>query len=113
METKIGIAKLKPHSKNQVLELLDQTRQMQAEAKAHMQDKGYYWDSVFIHETNHGDYLIYVCKSPDWSKIKRGDESPLNEWSELYLEWKDLFWESNTMTPQDDLLCADLKIEPQ
>lgn len=110
METKLGIAKLKPNSKENVLKMIEWTKNNSELASKHMENKGYYWDSLFLESRPDGDYLIYVCKSSDWSKIKISDENPLNDWSRKYLRWKEETWESESMLPQNDILNADLMI---
>lgn len=104
METKIGIVKLKANTRDALYKMIDYTRANRDLFIEHARSKGYYWDSLFLDERPDGDYLIYVTKSPDWSKIETSDASPVNEWSETYLKWKDECWESETMLPHNDIL---------
>jgi len=110
MKTKIGIVKIKPEAKNNLAVLLEKIRKDPSFAREQMKDKGYYWDSLFIDHRVDGDYLIYVIKSPDFSKIKMGDQDQLNLFSKEYSHFKNNFWDQSELTKLDDILEIDLSI---
>ncbi len=108
MDTYLGSVKLKAGAKTKVEELIKYTVENKDLALAHMKDKGYFWDSIFVETRSDGDYMIYILKSSDFSKVKRGDsETPLNEWSKKYLEVRDEVWDGSELDVIPDLLVSD------
>lgn len=93
MESKLLKIELNPGSRPH-LEALIQFMQDNIEfPRNEMEQKGYYWDSVFIENIEGIDYLYVVIKSNDFSSIMR-DEQGLIEtpFREVYEAFRKQCW---------------------
>ncbi len=69
MESKLLKIKLTPNSRAHLETLISYMRDNIDFPKSEMEQKGYFWDSVFYEETQEFEYIYIVIKSTNFSKI--------------------------------------------
>jgi len=74
--------------------------------KSEMEQKGYFWDSVFYEKNDEFEYIYIVIKSNDFSKIMM-DESELivSPFREVYEKFRSTCWVSEPYIDIEPVLC--------
>ena len=85
MESKLLKIKLMLGSRSKLDHLISYMRQNIEYPKGEMEQKRYYWDSVFYESTRDHEHIYIVIKTPDFSKIML-DESEL-----LYTPFREVY----------------------
>lgn len=93
MQSKLLKIKLKANSRAHLAALVDYIESHTMQPKYEMQQKGYYWDSLFIESSSKCDYLYMVIKSDDFSKIMvNEDELIATEFRGVYESFRSQCW---------------------
>ena len=69
MQSKLLKIKLNPNSRSHLNTLISYMRENIEFPKSEMDQKGYFWDSVFFEKVDKFEYIYIVIKSDDFSKI--------------------------------------------
>ena len=112
MESKLLKIKLNSNSRTKLDELILYMQENIEFPKNEMDQKGYYWDSIFYEKDSEFEYIYIVIKSNDFSKIMMDEvgliETPFRDvynkfrnecWApELYLDIEPIFCFNSSMT---------------
>ncbi len=106
MESKLLKIKLKSGSRPHLDNLISYMRENIEYPRDEMQQKGYFWDSTFIEQTEQADFLYIVIKSHDFSKIMV-DESELSPtpFREVYEKFRAQCWAPEPYTDLEPIFC--------
>jgi hypothetical protein len=74
--------------------------------KSEMEQKGYFWDSVFYEKNDEFEYIYIVIKSVDFSKIMM-DESKLivSPFRDVYEKFRSTCWASEPYVDLEPVFC--------
>ncbi|REL27247.1 hypothetical protein DXX93_12175 [Thalassotalea euphylliae] len=93
MESKLLKIKLKAGSRADLDSLVAYMRENIAHPRDEMSQKGYFWDSIFIEQTDKADFLYIVIKSEDFSTIMVDEsELSLTPFRQVYDDFKTKCW---------------------
>lgn len=106
MEAKLLKIPLKSGVREKVDALLGYMKSNNAFPKSEMEQKGYYWDSVFYSDEQGVEYLFIVLKSNDFSRIMV-DESSLIEtpFRQVYEDFRRECWAPEPYQDLEALCC--------
>ena len=106
LESKLLKIKLNPNSRTHLEKLIAYMREHIEFPLAEMEQKGYFWDSTFIEQTDKADFLYIVIKSPDFSKIM-ADESELSPtpFREVYEAFRQNYWAPEPYVDIEPVFC--------
>ena len=106
MQAKLLKIKLNAGSKSHVEALIDYMQKNPQQPLSEMQQKGYFWDSVFFDTHDQTEYLYIVIKSPDFSKIMT-DESDLvaTDFRAVYEKFRQQCWAPEPYKDIDLICC--------
>ena len=105
MQSKLFRIKLKAGSYKKLCKQVDYMKDKIDQVKFEMDQKGYYWDSVFFEIINDQEYMVVVAKSKDFSSIIRDDNAIETTPSrDVYNQFKDSCWMS-APDVQEALFC--------
>ena len=112
METKLLKIAMNPGSKEKLKELLEYMKSNIHFPKNEMEQKGYYWDSVFYDCDERVEYMYVVLKSHDFSKIMT-DESALIEtpFRAVYDKFRRECWAPERYADIEPLYCFNTQME--
>jgi hypothetical protein len=110
MRAKLIRAKLKPGSRQRVLELIAFMKENRGFVRDEMRQKNYFWDSVFSETVGNDDFILIICKSPDWSETKQDEEIQHTPFREYYLNFKKDCWAVEHANSLDDIWCPDQEL---
>ncbi|GLX80140.1 hypothetical protein tinsulaeT_34800 [Thalassotalea insulae] len=106
MESKLLKIKLNSGYRSQLERLIAYMRENIEYPANEMTQKGYFWDSTFIEQTDEADFLYIVLKSHDFSKIML-DENELSPtpFREVYEQFRRQCWAPEPYTDIEPIFC--------
>jgi hypothetical protein len=106
MQSKLLKIKLNPNSRDHLDALIAYMRENIAFPKSEMEQKGYFWDSVFFQSDDEFEYIYIVIKSADFSKIMI-DESELiaSPFREVYEKFRTSCWAPEPYVDIEPIFC--------
>ncbi|MBL4942280.1 MAG: hypothetical protein JKY81_11530 [Colwellia sp.] len=106
MESKLLKIKLYFNSRVQLNQLIPYMRENIEFPKSEMDQKGYFWDSVFYEKDEEFEYVYIVIKSTDFSKIML-DESELivSPFRDVYEQFRSQCWVSEPYLDLEPIFC--------
>ncbi|MFC3032732.1 DUF6176 family protein [Pseudoalteromonas fenneropenaei] len=111
METKLLKIKLNPGSREKVDSLLAYMKSHIDFPKQEMEQKGYFWDSVFYDCEAEDEFLYIVLKSKSFSKIMT-DEAGLisTPFREVYEKFRKECWAPEHYNDVEALFCFNKEV---
>ena len=74
--------------------------------KTEMEQKGYFWDSVFFEEANDKNYIYIVVKSADFTTIMKDEEGLIaTPFREVYEKFRLETWVPDTYKDIEEIFC--------
>ena len=71
-----------------------------------MEQKGYFWDSTLIEQTEDADFLYIVIKSHDFSNIMVNENDlPPTPFREVYEKFRNQCWAPEPYTDIEPIFC--------
>ena len=106
MESKLLKIKLNPNSRSHLDSLISYMRENIEFPKSEMEQKGYFWDSVFYEKRDCFEYIYIVIKSTDFSKIMM-DESELviSPFRDVYEKFRSQCWAAEPYLDFEPIFC--------
>jgi hypothetical protein len=106
VESKLLKIKLNPNSRSHLDSLISYMRENIEFPKSEMEQKGYFWDSVFFETSDEFEYIYIVIKSADFSKIML-DESELiiSPFRDVYEEFRSQCWVTEPYVDLEPIFC--------
>ncbi len=92
-ETRCIKIKLKPNSLEKVREWTKTINERKDEALATLRDENVILETVFLDQTNEGDFLIYVMKAESFAKAQAVFEKSVHGIDEYHQNFKRECWE--------------------
>ncbi|EIV1777545.1 hypothetical protein MOU97_004230 [Vibrio vulnificus] len=79
--------------------------------KSEMEQKGYFWDSVFFEKTDESEYIFIVIKSADFSKIMV-DENELvaTPFRDVYEKFRSQCWAPELYQDIEPIFCFNASL---
>lgn len=112
MESKLLKIKLNKGSEVYVQELIKYMQSNIALPKNEMEQKGYFWDSVFFAIEDHEEFMYLVLKSKDFSNIVINDnEIVATEFRNIYDEFRKKCWSQSGYTEPTFIACFNTVFE--
>ncbi len=106
MQSKLLKIKLKPNSRAHLAVLVEYIESDIKQPEYEMQQKGYYWDSLFIESSSECDYLYMVIKSVDFSKIMVNEDVLIaTEFREVYERFRSQCWVADAYNDIEVVAC--------
>lgn len=111
MESKLLKIKLNPGSRSHLDSLISYMRENIEFPKNEMEQKGYFWDSVFYERDDEFEYIYIVIKSADFSKIMM-DESELifSPFRDIYEKFRSTCWSPEPYQDIEPIFCFNSSI---
>ncbi|WP_299803566.1 DUF6176 family protein [uncultured Shewanella sp.] len=112
MESKLLKIKLKLGAREKLDDLICYMRENIQYPKGEMDQKGYYWDSVFFESSAEYESVYIVIKSEDFSKIML-DESTLDHtpFREVYEKFRLECWVNEPYTDIEPVICFNSSMQ--
>ena len=112
MEAKLLKIKLNQNSRNHLEQLISYMRENIEFPKSEMEQKGYYWDSVFFESIDSTEYIYIVIKSSDFSRIMK-DESKLilSPFRNVYEKFREQCWSPEPYLDIEPVFCFNSSLE--
>lgn len=106
MESKLLKIKLNANSRVQLDSLISYMRENIEYPRSEMEQKGYFWDSIFYEKNEDFEYIYIVIKSADFSKIML-DESELivSPFRDVYEKFRSQCWVSEPYLDFESIFC--------
>ena len=106
MESKLLKIKLNPNSRSDLDTLITYMRDNIEFPKSEMEQKRYFWDSVFYEKSDEFEYIYIVIKSKDFSKIMM-DESELiiSPFRDVYEKFRSTCWAPEPYIDLEPVFC--------
>ena len=106
MESKLLRIELKPLSREKVKSLINFMVENPIYPKTEMEQKGYFWDSVFFEEINDKNYIYIVVKSDDFTTIMQDEEDLIKTpFCEIYEKFRSETWLPETYKDIEEIFC--------
>lgn len=111
MEAKLLKIKLRANSRDQLDSLISYMRKNIEYPKKEMEQKGYFWDSVFYEKNEVFEYIYIVIKLADFSNIML-DESELivSPFRDVYEKFRSQCWASEPYLDLEPIFCFNSSI---
>lgn len=106
MESKLLKIKLNSNSRVHLDQLISYMRENIEFPKNEMEQKGYFWDSVFYEKHEGFEYLYIVIKSTDFSKIMMDEnELIISPFRDVYEQFRSQCWASEPYLDFEPIFC--------
>lgn len=92
-ETRCIKIKLKPNSLKKAREWARVLNEREDEALATLRDEGVILETVFLDQSNEGDFLIYLMKAESFSKAREAAQKSVRSIDEFHQNFKRETWE--------------------
>lgn len=92
-ETRCFKIKLKPNSLEKVREWAKTINERKAEALATLRVESVVLETVFLDQTNEGDFLFYLIKVENFEKAKKAVQKSIHKIDEYHQNFKRETWE--------------------
>jgi len=111
VESKLLKIKLNPNSREHLNQLISYMRENIEFPKSEMEQKGYFWDSVFFEKDEEFEYIYVVIKSTNFSEIMM-DESELivSPFRDVYEQFRTQCWVSEPYLDLEPIFCFNSSI---